>query len=118
MRRYSRQTMIERITPEQAQQLISQGDVDVVDVRDTPEWMSGHIPVARHVSLTRLRTGAKALLPRNNVIFVCAAGQRSHMAAQLAIAAGLTNVYNLEGGTRAWAKTGYELVRSSERKAG
>jgi rhodanese-related sulfurtransferase len=110
--------MIERITPEQAQQLISHGDVDVVDVRDVPEWFSGHIPAARHVSLTRLRTGARALLPRDNVIFVCAAGQRSHMAAQLAIAAGLTKVYNLEGGTRAWAKSGYELVRTSEKKAG
>jgi rhodanese-related sulfurtransferase len=88
------------------------------DVRDVPEWLSGHMAAARHVSLTRLRTGAKALLPRDNVIFVCAAGQRSNMAAQLAIAAGLTKVYNLEGGTRAWAKAGFELVRTSERKTG
>jgi rhodanese-related sulfurtransferase len=106
--------MIERITPEQAQQLISTGDVDVVDVRDTPEWMSGHIPAARHVSLTRLRTNVKGLLPRDNVLFVCAAGNRSNMAAQLAIAAGLTKVYNLDGGTKAWKKSGLELVKPAE----
>jgi rhodanese-related sulfurtransferase len=106
--------MVERITPEQAQQLIGTGAVDVVDVRDLPEWMSGHIPAARHVSLTRLRTGVKALLPRDNVIFVCAAGNRSNMAAQLAIAAGLTKVYNLDGGTKAWKKAGFELVRPAQ----
>lgn len=106
--------MINRITPEQAQQLIATGDVDVVDVRDTPEWMSGHIPAARHVSLTRLRTNVKALLPRDNVIFVCASGHRSNMAAQLAIAAGLTTAYSLDGGTKAWAKAGFELLKQQQ----
>jgi rhodanese-related sulfurtransferase len=110
--------MLEHISPERAQQLIAEGAVDVVDVREVPEWLTGHLPTARHVSLGRLRTGVKALLPRDNVIFVCAAGKRSHMAAQLAVAAGLKQVYNLEGGTKAWKAAGYELIRSTQQATG
>jgi rhodanese-related sulfurtransferase len=101
--------MVEQITAVRAQELLARGEVELVDVRETPEWQGGHIPGARHVALSRLRNGAKALLPRDKVIFVCAAGSRSNMAAQLALAAGLTEVYNLSGGTRAWTSAGLPL---------
>jgi rhodanese-related sulfurtransferase len=58
-----------------------------------------------------LRNGVKALLPRDTVIFVCAAGTRSNMAAQLALAAGLREVYNLSGGVRAWKDAGLCLQK-------
>ena len=41
-----------------------------------------------------------------NLIFVCAVGQRSALACEMAAAAGLTRLYNLEGGTDAWIKSG------------
>jgi rhodanese-related sulfurtransferase len=104
--------MVEQITPVRAQELLATGEVELVDVRETPEWQGGHIPGARHVALSRLRNGAKALLPRDNVIFVCAAGSRSNMAAQLALAAGLRQVYNLSGGQRAWASAGLPIDTS------
>jgi rhodanese-related sulfurtransferase len=43
------------------------------------------------------------------VIFVCAAGMRSQTAARLAEANGLSNVYNLTGGTRGWQNAGFPL---------
>jgi rhodanese-related sulfurtransferase len=109
--------MVQTVSPEGAQALIDSGDVEVVDVRELNEWLTGHMPKARHVPLSRLRTNVKASLPRDKVIFVCAAGARSNMAAQLALAAGLSEVYNLVGGTRAWTGAGLPLVRPDSAQA-
>jgi hydroxyacylglutathione hydrolase len=110
--------MLVHISAERAQELIGAGDVDVIDVRELNEWQTGHMVAARHVPLSRLRTGAKAFLPRDKVLFVCAAGSRSNMAAQLAVAAGLGEVYNLTGGVRAWVKAGAQLVRPAAQATG
>jgi rhodanese-related sulfurtransferase len=96
----------------QARELIARGDLDVVDVRDSLEWSNGHVPGARLVPLDRLRVEPKAMLPRDGVIFVCAAGIRSQTAARVAEASGLRNVYNLVGGTRGWQNAGLPLERS------
>ena len=109
---------VEQINVARARELIESGEVEVIDVRDPHEWLAGHIDVARHVPLSRLRTGAKSYLNRDNVIFVCAAGVRSNMAAQLAVAAGLTQVYNLAGGTKAWVSAGNALVKPSRQATG
>jgi hypothetical protein len=49
-----------------------------------PEWINGHIAGAQHAPLSRLRRSAKAYLQRDKLIFVCAAGSRSKLPAQLA----------------------------------
>ncbi len=41
--------MVESITPQRAQELIDSGEVEVVDVREPHEWLTGHLPSARHV---------------------------------------------------------------------
>jgi phage shock protein E len=102
--------VIKTLSPEQAQELITRGDCDVVDVREPREWSRGHLPGARLVSFDRLRQSPKSTLPRDNVIFVCAAGVRSQAAAKVAEESGFSNVYNLSGGTRSWVNAGYALV--------
>jgi rhodanese-related sulfurtransferase len=103
--------MIQSLTPQQAKDLISSGDLDVVDVREPPEWSTGHLPGSRLVPLANLRANPKSALPRDGIIFVCAAGIRSQTAAKVAEANGLTKVYNLAGGTRGWLNAGLQLVR-------
>jgi rhodanese-related sulfurtransferase len=103
--------MINSLDPRQAQELIARGGFDIVDVREPREWSGGHLPGARLVPLDRLKASPKAALPRDGVIFVCAAGVRSQTAAKLAEANGLTNLYNLSGGTRGWVNAGLPLVR-------
>jgi rhodanese-related sulfurtransferase len=103
--------MVHSIDAQAAQQLIANGEIDIVDVREPKEWSSGHLPRARHVPLGRLRAAPKAALPRDNVIFVCAAGVRSEAAAKLAVANGLATVYNLTGGTKGWVRAGLPLVQ-------
>jgi rhodanese-related sulfurtransferase len=102
--------MIRSLTPQQAFDLVKQGGLEVVDVRDPSEWSTGHIDKARLVPLEQLRASPKASLKRDGVLFVCAAGVRSETAARLAVAHGLSGVYNLKGGVRAWAKAGLPLV--------
>jgi rhodanese-related sulfurtransferase len=102
--------MVTSINPQQAHELISRGEVEVIDVRDPGEWSGGHIAGARLVPLSQLRSNPKAVLVRDGVVFVCAAGVRSQSAARIAVTLGLERVYNLTGGTRAWVKAGLALV--------
>jgi rhodanese-related sulfurtransferase len=103
--------VIHSLTPHQAKELISQGELDVVDVREVTEWSTGHLPGSRLVPLNNLRANPKTALPRDGIIFVCAAGVRSQTAAKVAEANGLTKLYNLSGGTRGWVNAGLPLVR-------
>jgi rhodanese-related sulfurtransferase len=109
--------MIQTLTAPQAHELMAHGDVEVIDVREPHEWRSGHLPGARHIPLGQLRQGAKSVLTRDGVIFVCAAGVRSQTAARLAEAVGLTHVYNLAGGTRSWQSAGLPLVTDASAAA-
>ena len=42
---------------------------------------------------------------------MCAVGQRSALACEMAAAAGLRRLFNLEGGTEAWMKAGYPVEK-------
>jgi rhodanese-related sulfurtransferase len=102
--------VIESLSPQQAHDLVARREVEVIDVRDPSAWSGGHIPGARLVPLEQLRASPKAALPRDGVLFVCAAGVRSQTAARVAAAQGLTRIYNLSSGTRGWVKAGFALV--------
>jgi len=105
--------MIEQLTPHQAHELIQRGELDVVDVREPSEWTGGHVPGARHVPLAQLRANPGATLPRDRVLFVCAAGVRSQTAARIAEGLGFTCLYNLSGGTRGWVSAGLPVVHDA-----
>jgi rhodanese-related sulfurtransferase len=101
--------VIKSLTAQQAYELISSGGIEVVDVRDPSEWSGGHLPGARLVPLEQLRASPKTALPRDGVLFVCAAGIRSQTAARIAASQGLTTIYNLSSGTRGWVNAGFAL---------
>ncbi|WP_394826297.1 rhodanese-like domain-containing protein [Pendulispora albinea] len=103
--------MVRSVSPQQANELISRGEVEVIDVRDANEWSTGHLAGARLVPLDQFRANPKAALPRDGVLFVCAAGVRSQTAARVAASLGFTKIYNLNSGTRGWAKAGLPLVQ-------
>jgi rhodanese-related sulfurtransferase len=97
-----------RINANEAEEMMS-GDVQVVDVRDRFEYASGHVPSALHIPINPV-TGfmaRKGELPEDKpIIFVCAVGQRSALACEVAASMGFTNIFNLEGGTDGWVKAG------------
>lgn len=101
--------MVNSVTPQQAQELIAAGGLDIVDVREPGEWATGHLPGARLIPLQQFKADPKAALPRDGVLFVCAGGGRSMTAAKIAEVHGLAKVYNLIGGTRGWATAGLPI---------
>jgi rhodanese-related sulfurtransferase len=94
--------MIVRVTPREAEALIAQEDLDVVDVRDPGDWAAGHIPRARSIPLADITANPRGVLSRDGVVFVCARGVRSLTAARAAEAAGFERLYSVDGGTIGW----------------
>jgi rhodanese-related sulfurtransferase len=103
-----------RVSINDAEEMMSGSDVQVVDVRDPFEFSSGHVPGALHIPINPV-TGfmrRKDELPSDKpIIFVCAVGQRSALACEVAASMGFTNLFNLEGGTDAWVKAGKPVDR-------
>ncbi len=95
-----------RITVNEGKEMMSNGDVAVIDVREPHEYDAGHLPDAKLIPVATV-FARKDELPRDkDVIFVCQVGQRSALACEMAAAAGLSRLFNLEGGTEAWIKAG------------
>ena len=108
--------MVHTITPAQLAELLQTQAVDLIDVRDRSEWDAGHIEGARLVPLDVLRADPDAVLVHGTtLVFGCAKGVRSMQAAKLAERFGYADVYNVEGGTKEWARIG--LALASEQRA-
>jgi glyoxylase-like metal-dependent hydrolase (beta-lactamase superfamily II)/rhodanese-related sulfurtransferase len=74
--------------------------VDLVDVREDPEWVTGHVVGSHHVPLRHLRDGRSVALPENGrpIAVACAAGIRAAFAASLLRRAGRRDVVRVAGG--------------------
>lgn len=102
--------MVRTISVQEAQELIARGGLDVVDVREPHEWMTGHVPAARLVPLGRLTADPEGAKLGAKVLFVCERGGRSLRAAEVATARGADEVYSLDGGTLAWRAAGMPIT--------
>jgi rhodanese-related sulfurtransferase len=88
--------------------LINREDALVIDVRETQEWSSGHIPNARHIALGQLdkRVSELEKYKTRPLIVCCASGNRSSTACGTLKKAGFERVFNLSGGIGAWTGAG------------
>jgi rhodanese-related sulfurtransferase len=101
-----------RVDVAEAKQMLESGDVAVIDVREPHEYQAGHIPSATLIPVNSVFARREELPKDKKIVFVCAVGQRSALAAELAAAAGLPadRIFNLDGGTDAWRKAGEPVV--------
>lgn len=110
------ETMVVTLSPSQLSELLAKPNVQLIDVRAYNEYSGGHIEGAHSVPLEQLRADPERELSHDaEIVFVCAKGVRSLTAAKLAERLGYEHVYNVDGGTAAWARAGLPLV--SERVA-
>ncbi len=100
-----------RIDVNEAKEMMSRDDVVVIDVREPHEYDAGHIPNAKLIPVNSVYARRDELPRDKDIIMVCAVGQRSALAAEMAAAAGLTRLYNLDGGTEAWIKAGLPIEK-------
>ena len=100
-----------RIDISEMKQMLSDGEAVVIDVRNPYEYQAGHVPGSTLIPVNSVFQRREELPEDKKIIFVCSVGQRSALAAEMAAAGGLPpeRLYNLEGGTEAWAKAGEQL---------
>ena len=96
---------VKTIPPEKARDIMSQydhGSVTLLDVRQPKEYEQEHIPGAVLIPLPRLTDKLHELDTEKPTIVYCAIGGRSRVAAQMLAGKGFVDVYNLQGGIKAW----------------
>jgi rhodanese-related sulfurtransferase len=96
-----------RITVQEAVEMLRDG-AHVIDVREPHEYQAGHVPGAPLIPVNSVFARREELPQDGRIVFVCAVGQRSALACEMAAASGIPEdrLYNLEGGTEAWIKAG------------
>ena len=105
------------ISPRDLFALSGRGEpVELLDVRTPAEFREVHVPMARNVPLDMLDPAAllKARSGSGPLYCICKSGGRSSKACEKLVAAGGSNVVNVEGGTTAWVEAGLPAVRGKK----
>ncbi len=92
-------------------QLQSQRNLVVLDVRQPQEWGAGHIDNAIHITGAELPQRIEQIPKDKSVAVICGSGYRSSVAASLLAQQGHTRVANVLGGMAAWRNAGLPTVR-------
>lgn len=102
-----------RVDVGEAKTMVADAGVSVIDVREPHEFQGGHLPGATLIPVNSVFARREELPKDGKILFVCAVGQRSALAAEMAAAAGLPaeRLYTLDGGTDAWVKAGEATER-------
>ena len=118
-------TMVPKITPAEAREMIAKGNTLVVDVRDAPELeKSGKVAGAVHHSRGMLEFRAdpdspyydKNFAKDKSIVVYCASGGRSALAGKVLKDMGYTRVYNM-GAFKDWAESGGAVEKPMDIKA-
>jgi rhodanese-related sulfurtransferase len=96
--------MSSSITATEFRNLVSSGHRDeLIDVRTPVEFQEVHLQIARNEPLDRLDPKAIQSARKGStsepLYVICRSGARGKQACEKLLAAGLTNIVNIEGGT-------------------
>ena len=72
--------------------------LQLLDVREAPEWEVSRIPGARQAPMSRLEGALGGLDPARDTVLYCRSGVRSQEAGRRLVAAGFSRVFSLAGG--------------------
>jgi rhodanese-related sulfurtransferase len=106
------------LTVAEAKRMLTDDEVLFVDLRDYPELeRDGKLPGALHTSRGMLEFVVDPTSPYHDknyssgkhILFYCASGGRSALAAQRAQEMGLRNVAHIGGGIKAWKEAGGQI---------
>ncbi len=106
---------IHEITPTQLKEKLERHEqLQLIDVREESEWISGHIPTAIHLSKGIIERDVEKKFPDLNtpLLVYCSGGFRCALVAESLQKMGYTNVSSLESGSQGWINAGYAMVPS------
>lgn len=90
--------MATTITPQQAAQMLKNGEAILIDVRDGDMFKDEHTLYAASLPLDKLSSQLELLAAQSKkIIFQCLKGLKSQEACNVALQLG-NKIYNLEGG--------------------
>lgn len=98
------------LSPEKVENYAMDGKIKIIDVRSPREYKHGHIDGAELHPLGSIKNLLPDLEKNDNYLLICATGHRSRAAAATFIRNGFTNISHLEGGMRAWKRSGKNTV--------
>jgi rhodanese-related sulfurtransferase len=115
-----RPTTVSTIAPADLERRRSAGTpIDLIDVRTPVEYAGVHAVGAVNIPLDALDAAklvaGRAGKPQDPIYVICQSGGRGNKACQALLAAGVTNVVNVEGGTGAWVAAGLPVVRGQSK---
>jgi rhodanese-related sulfurtransferase len=84
----------------------------VIDVRETDEYESGHVPGAVHIALGTVPDHVDAFRADSEVYVICRSGARSMRACEFLAQQGVDTV-NVAGGTLDWIAGGRAVITGS-----
>jgi rhodanese-related sulfurtransferase len=93
--------------------LINREDATVIDIREAREMSGTKLVGAIHIPFSQLkdRIGEVKADKSKPLVVYCARGQRALMAGGTLKAAGFTQLYNLNGGFKAWLDAGLPVEK-------
>ncbi|MBH0230347.1 sulfurtransferase TusA family protein [Halobacillus yeomjeoni] len=91
------------VSNDDLEQVRSNEDTIIVDVREAAEYAFEHIPEATSIPLGELGDRAEEIDRNKTIYVVCRTGNRSDMAAQQLTEKGYENVYNVVPGMSEWS---------------
>ncbi len=97
-----------RISVEEAKQMLDDGDATAIDVRREDEYEAGHIAGAVWIPVDDVIPRFAEIPEDGKLLFICAVGARSGLAAEYAAAMGAApdRLFNIEDGTPTWIEKG------------
>jgi rhodanese-related sulfurtransferase len=98
-----------RVSVSEAKAKIDNDDVQIIDVRTPGEYAGGHVPGAINIPHMSVVARKGELASDKELVLICQMGQRSALACEFAAAVGFKDLFNVEGGTEAWIKAGYQV---------
>lgn len=92
----------QNISVQEAENMINDGEIKVIDVRTPDEFASGHIPGSELMPLQVLEGMSKELDKNTAYLIVCRSGNRSQQASDILVGKGFNHIYNMTGGMNEW----------------
>jgi len=86
-------------------------DIQLVDVREYPEYASGHIADSRRIPLGGIKGRTSEIDANKTVVCICRSGKRAAQAAGELSELGFQDIATLEGGLRAWEQAGFPVQK-------
>ncbi|MCW3013762.1 MAG: fold metallo-hydrolase [Solirubrobacterales bacterium] len=95
----------------------TEGDIQILDVREKTEWDAGHIPGSTFCAYHDVRELPEGLDASRAVAVICGSGQRAATGASLIQRAGAQHaVHVVDGGVPGWGRQGWPITRGSARQ--